>query len=262
MDVLSSFYNILDEEDVLFLKQKPIYKRDKWGPGVKKINDKIKRNFSFSLSPSSKGDFYGRQVTRILANRELRIFIEILSMVGEKPGSICERFEGRFRLNNPIFPEDIEEYLFWFFDVPSMDDIDWQRYTNKLIDRGRGRDSVFSAEGEDKTFALRHNRNEVFCRLGLQGDLAYSDMVNVIHNACYDRIVSEMESGSNFDELAKKVNLFLRLGNEREKIKKPSDSETHTLKGREYYIETDSIEALPALNADFSLDHNGNNKNI
>lgn len=254
----SKFYRILTPEEFDFLNKIPLHMRNKWGPKIKAINDRIQANFFFYLRPASFGPFFSRQVERILRNREMRIFIEILSLAGEEAEVISELLPLRFKLKTPISGNDIEEYKFWFFDVDEMDDIDWQNYLDRFPPPNTTKDLVFEAEREDKFFALRHNKNHVYCRLGLQNNMGLEPMLSFLKNSLYDRLVSDIEDGRDIDSLGKQINTFMRLGAETEKMKSSGAGEHLAIfSGKEMYLQTTNLDSIPFLGEDYQLVYDG-----
>ena len=189
-----------------------------------------------------------RNTSRILNNRELRVFIEILILGGCDSDFIAEVLPEKYRLSPPLSSLDIMEYSNLFFDYHSMDDLDWQKYLVKLKDMYElTEDKVYLQEYEDKMFALRHKTSEIIIRLGLKGQLKYSEMLSYIGVRVFDEIVQGFEKGKEWKELKSNIDTFKSVGEAFKKYHDPSEDE-EAFTGTEYEIETDSIEKLPILN--------------
>lgn len=247
---LQLLYGKLNNKELDLIRLKPLHMRNNWGRIVQGISNKCLHGFGFPLIHRSLGDFYSTAVSRIIKNREVRIFIEVLSLSGCTPETIAELVITRFKMKPVLTSDEIQEYCFWFFDTQWLDDIDWQNYLKRFHQCDLRDDNIFLAECEDKLYALRHKQSEVFCRLGLKTSLGYDEMLENIRDSFYDSIIDDLENHGDLDRAAKKVNTFLRLGGENQRVMSAGSGTTMLVDGEVMCVNVDDLDMIPVMTDD------------
>ena len=253
-DLFIHFYteilSLLSPEEQEYLRKKQFHLRTRYGSIAKSILTKINSAFGISIIPK-KVPLLNHNLKRFVENRELRVFTEILLLGRVEAFQICEAINYRFRLNKIITEEEIEEYAFWFFDLKLVDDLQWQRYLEKLDMYRRlfPEDRVFEIEFEDKLFALRNNPVEVLVKVGAESALDYTSMVGSLAQKTFESLQRDFSSGAQWNEIDKKIKTFIGVGEKFQKYHRP-DNSGKIFESMTIDVHQDPLEMLPVFNKD------------
>lgn len=246
LSIYQEIKDILTDELAEFLEQKPFYLRKKRGKKTQRFIEIVNDRYDLNLDRKPEL-FFSPQITRILKNREMRVFIEVLALSGASYERISNAVADRFKINHPIESVDIEEYCHHFFDRRVMDDHEWQYYLHCMEEYINMTDNEsLRPEWEDKLFALRNNEKYVILRLGLKDNLNYSELLEVIANNVYDLVAKGFEENESWATLNSKIGTFKSVGEAYVKYYDPSANE-QAFEGTVYELETAAIEEFPIL---------------
>jgi len=210
------------------------------------ILKKINKQYGIKLTKKRGEQIIPNEVLRLIRNRELRIFLEIL-LLGRVPiETIYEALNTKFKINKEITEEDIKEYSFWMFDLRIMDDIDWQEYMAYLFNASASEEELIKIEYEDKLFALRNVPDHVILRAGIDIPLKFSKMLSVIANHVFESIQQDIEIGAPWRELDAKIKVFKTIGESYEKHNPdPPFRASDVFKDMELDLVDEDIDELP-----------------
>lgn len=171
-------------------------------------------NCIFDISIKKKAEkFIDTNTQRILSNYELRVFVETLLLSGVSKEKICSLIPVKFRVNKKFSHSDIDTYSKIFFDVESMDDIDWQMYIARLREIAEiTGDPYVSSESMKKAKALRMSQNDIMIEFGLERNLNYVEMLSDIACSVYTDLKNGFQHGEKWDILKSRIATFNSIG--------------------------------------------------